>query len=71
MEYYSHHSFEKCRKQNTQDFEPLVLGGERLCVCVCVCVCVICVEETCITGDRIVTWQYCLKTDLNKHMESP
>ena len=33
-------------------------------------VCVIFLEETCIMGDRILTWQYCLKTDLmGKHME--
>lgn len=63
MELYGHHSFEKCRNQNAQDFEPLVLGREWVCV--------ICVEETCIMGDRIPTWQYCLKTDLmDEHMES-
>ena len=56
MEHYGHHRFEKCRNQNAQDFEPLVLGREWVCV--------ICVEETCIMGDRIPTWQYCLKTDL-------
>lgn len=33
--------------------------------------CVIFVEETCIMGDWIPTWQYCLKTDLmDEHMES-
>ena len=56
MEHYGHHSFEKCRNQNAQDFESLVLGREWACV--------IFVEETCIMGDWITTWQYCLKTDL-------
>ena len=40
-------SFEKWRNQNAQDFEPLVLVNEWVCV--------ICVEETCIMGDRILT----------------
>jgi hypothetical protein len=63
MEHYGHHSFGKCRNQNAQDFELLVLGREWVCV--------ICVEETCIMGDRILTWQYCLKPDLmDEHMES-
>ena len=64
MEHYIHHNFEKCRNQNAQDFEPLVFGREQVFV--------ICVEETCIMGDRILTWQYSLKSDwLDKQMESP
>ena len=63
MEHYCHHSFEKCRNQNAQDFELLVLVNEWVCV--------LCLEETCIMGDRTPKWPYCLKTDMmDKHMES-
>ena len=63
MEHCSHYCFETCRNQNAQNFYPLVLVKEWVCV--------ICLEETCITGDRTPTWPYCLKTDMmDEHMES-
>ena len=49
MEHCSHHSFQKGNNQNAQNFESVVLGREWVCV--------ISLQESCIMGDRRLTWQ--------------